>query len=94
MVVRVKLCVPISALAPAVNAAADVASVVIAVSATAVTAPAAPPAVAAPVASNAVGPVPVAVYLVPAGPSSFRRSIAQCEPLDIFPPRISFVGLP
>ena len=38
MVVRVKLCVPISALAPAVTAAADVASVVIAVSATAVTA--------------------------------------------------------
>ena len=93
MVVRVKLCLPISALAPAVTAA-DVASVVIAVSATAVTAPAAPPAVAAPVASPAAVPVPVAVYLVPAGPSSFRRSIAQCEPLDIFPPRVSFVGLP
>ena len=93
MVVRLKLCVPISALAPAVTAA-DVASVVIAVSAAAVTAPAAPPAVAAPVASTAAVPVPVAVYLVPAGPSSFRRSIAQCEPLDIFPPRVSFVGLP
>ena len=93
MVVRLKLCVPISALAPAVTAA-DVAPVVIAVSATAVTAPAAPPAVAAPVASPAAVPVPVAVYLVPAGPSSFRRSIAQCEPLDIFPPRVSFVGLP
>ena len=39
MIVRVKLCVPISALAPAVTAAADVASVVIAVSATAVTDP-------------------------------------------------------
>ena len=93
MVVRVKLCLPISALAPAVTAA-DVAPVVIAVSVAAVTAPAAPPAVAAPVASTAAVPVPVAVYLVPAGPSSFRRSIAQCEPLDIFPPRISFVGLP
>ena len=83
MVVRVKLCLPISALAPAVTAA-DVAPVVIAVSVAAVTAPADPPAVAAPVASTAAG----------AGPSSFRRSIAQCEPLDIFPPRISFVGLP
>ena len=93
MVVRVKLCVPISALAPAVTAA-DVAPVVIAVSVAAVTAPADPPAVAAPVASTAAVPVPVAVYLVPAGPSSFRRSIAQCEPLDIFPPRVSFVGLP
>lgn len=93
MVVRVKLCLPISALAPAVTAA-DVAPVVIAVSVAAVTAPADPPAVAAPVASTAAVPVPVAVYLVPAGPSSFRRSIAQCEPLDIFPPRISFVGLP
>jgi hypothetical protein len=93
MVVRVKLCLPISALAPAVTAA-DVAPVVIAVSVAAVTAPADPPAVAAPVASTAAVPVPVAVYLVPAGPSSFRRSIAQCEPLDIFPPRVSFVGLP
>jgi hypothetical protein len=93
MVVRVKLCLPISALAPAVTAA-DVAPVVIAVSVAAVTAPADPPAVAAPVASTAAVPVAVAVYLVPAGPSSFRRSIAQCEPLDIFPPRISFVGLP
>ena len=93
MVVRVKLCLPISALAPAVTAA-DVAPVVIAVSVAAVTAPADPPAVAAPVASTASVPVAVAVYLVPAGPSSFRRSIAQCEPLDIFPPRISFVGLP
>ena len=93
MVVRVKLCLPISALAPAVTAA-DVAPVVIAVSVAAVTAPADPPAVAAPVASPAAVPVPVAVYLVPAGPSPFRRSIAQCEPLDIFPPRVSFVGLP
>ena len=93
MVVRVKLCLPISALAPAVTAA-DVAPVVLAVSVAAVTAPADPPAVAAPVASPAAVPVPVAVYLVPAGPSSFRRSIAQCEPLDIFPPRVSFVGLP
>ena len=93
MVVRVKLCLPISTLAPAVTAA-DVAPVVIAVSVAAVTAPADPPAVAAPVASPAAVPVPVAVYLVPAGPSSFRRSIAQCEPLDIFPPRVSFVGLP
>ena len=93
MVVRVKLCLPISALAPTVTAA-DVAPVVIAVSVAAVTAPADPPAVAAPVASTAAVPVAVAVYLVPAGPSSFRRSIAQCEPLDIFPPRISFVGLP
>ena len=93
MVVRVKLCLPISALAPAVTAA-DVAPVVIAVSVAAVTAPADPPAVAAPVASTAAVPVAVAVYLVPAGPSSFRRSIAQCEPLDIFPPRVSFVGLP
>ena len=93
MVVRVKLCLPISALAPAVTAA-DVAPVVIAVSVAAVTAPTDPPAVAAPVASTAAVPVPIAVYLVPAGPSSFRRSIAQCEPLDIFPPRVSFVGLP
>ena len=93
MVVRVKLCLPISALAPAVTAA-DVAPVVIAVSVAAVTAPADPPAVAAPVASPAAVPVPVAVYLVPAGPSSFRRSIAQCETLDIFPPRVSFVELP
>ena len=93
MVVRVKLCLPISALAPAVTAA-DVAPVVIAVSVAAVTAPADPPAVAAPVASTAAVPVAVAVYLVPAGPSSFRRSIAQCEPLDTFPPRVSFVGLP
>ena len=93
MVVRVKLCLPISALAPAVTAA-DVAPVVIAVSVAAVTAPADPPAVSAPVASTAAVPVPIAVYLVPAGPSSFRRSIAQCEPLDTFPPRVSFVGLP